>query len=72
MENYLEKNYIKAIESLTCKQGIAKESGNPYYYIDLLLKNGYKKKIFLNSESQFAFTNAFDLADTEVQVTASL
>lgn len=68
MDKYLNKDYKKAIESFTVCQGIAKDSGNPYFYINLQLVNGYEKRLFLNDDSKFAFANAFDVCDISEQV----
>lgn len=65
MDKYINTNQKKAIESLTVCQGIAKETGNPYYYLSLKFINGYEKRIFLNDDSKFAVLNALDT----VQVT---
>lgn len=63
MESYVNKNYKNAIESLKVCQGVAKDSGNTYYYIELLFINGYSKRIYLNDDSRFALSNAFDFVD---------
>lgn len=63
MEEYLQKNYKDCVESITLCTGIAKTSGNQYYYINLKLINGYEKRIFVNNEQMFAFKNAFDLLE---------
>lgn len=64
MEKYLEKEYKGAVSSLKLCQGVAKDSGNPYYYLSLTFVNGYERRLFLNDDQRFAISNAFDTIDT--------
>lgn len=71
-ENQLAKYHNRdlrgAIQGLTVIQGTAKDSGNIYYAIELTFINGYKKRIFLRSDEQFAWVNAFEMAETTEQM----
>lgn len=67
MEEYVDKDLKGAVKKLVLKQGVSKE-GNGYYYLELSFNNGYSKRIFLNSESQFAITNAIDVMETTRQL----
>lgn len=60
MENYIDINIKNTIDSLTVCQGVAKATGNPYFYLDLVFINGYSKRIFLNDDSKFAIQHAID------------
>lgn len=66
MENQLSKYHnrdlTKSINNLTVVQGTSKE-GNVYFAIEITFINGYKKRIFLRSDEQFAWCNAFDMID---------
>lgn len=65
LSNYMGKNYKSAIAELNVVSGTAKDSGNVYYCIEINFVNGYSKRIFLRSEEEFAWTNAFDVVDTQ-------
>ena len=66
MENQLSKYHnrdlTKSINNLTVVQGTSKE-GKVYFAIEITFINGYKKRIFLRSDEQFAWCNAFDMID---------
>lgn len=68
---YLGKELKGAISSLKVVQGTARDSGNTYYAIELAFINGYTKRIFLRSDEQFAWTNAFEQLETQKQVDAN-
>lgn len=77
MENALTK-YIgredlttKAIKSFKVIQGIAKQTGNPYYALELVFINGYSKRLFLQDAELFAVCNAFDQVQSTQQVDAA-
>lgn len=61
MSKYLNKDLTAAIAMLRVSQGTAKETGNLYYFVELEFINGFKKRIFLKSDEQFAWCNAFDV-----------
>lgn len=63
MDEYLNKNYKKALAELSIFKGAAKETGNPYYMLVLKFNNGYERRLFLNDDQKFALQNAFDLVD---------
>lgn len=68
MDNPLQKYHNRdlrgAVQGLTVVQGTAKESGNIYYCIEITFINGFKKRIFLRSDEQFAWCNAFEMLET--------
>lgn len=66
MQNYINEELKKSIESFQVKQGTSKE-GNIYYYLSLVLNNGYEKKLFIQSAEEFAFCNAFQLLQSSHQ-----
>lgn len=68
LADYHNRDLRKVISNLTVASGTAKESGNIYYYIEMTLINGYKKRIFVNSDEAFAWINAFDQSETESQI----
>ena len=57
-----------ALDSLVTGEGISKGSNNPYFFLDLKFKNGYSKRVFLNSESLFCIVNAVEQGSTPVDV----
>lgn len=59
MEKYLNQEFKGCIESLKVNQGVSRD-GNVYYYISLILNNGFEKRIFVSSGEQFAFSNSFE------------
>lgn len=63
MDQYIDKEYKNAIGSFKLKKGIAKDSGNEYYYLSLTLVNGYEQRIFLNNDKMFAVKDAFSSLD---------
>ena len=68
LQKYIGKSNLKgAIASLDVVQGTAKESGNIYYAVELTFINGYKKRMFLRSDEAFAWCNAFQQLETQVQ-----
>lgn len=71
LQKYLGKELKGAISSIQVAQGTAKETGNIYYAIDITFINGYKKRMFVSNAEQFAWVNAFDQLDTQVQVNAN-
>lgn len=68
LSNYLNKDLKGVISNLQVVQGTAKDSGNIYYAIEISFINGYKKRLYLRSDEQFAWTNAFDQFLTEKQI----
>lgn len=68
LSNYLNKDLKGVISNLQVVQGTAKDSGNIYYAIEISFINGYKKRLYLRSDEQFAWTNAFDQLLTEKQI----
>lgn len=74
MDNPLQKYHNRdlrgAIQGMTVRQGTAKDSGNPYYYISITFVNGYEKRLFLNSDETFAWCNAFEQLSTVNQMDA--
>lgn len=73
MESQLQKYHNRdlrgAIQNMTVVQGTSKE-GNIYYAIEITFINGYQKRIFLRSDEQFAWCNAFDMIDVNKTVEA--
>lgn len=70
LSKYINKDLKGVIADLQVVQGTAKDSGNIYYAIEISFINGYKKRLFLRSDEQFAWTNAFDQLLTQKQVEA--
>lgn len=68
LSQYMGRDLKKAISGLEIVQGVARNTGDPYYAVEIAFINGYKKRIFLRSDEQFAWTNAFDLLDSDKQV----
>lgn len=68
LAKYMNKNLKNCIADIQVVQGTAKDSGNVYYAIEMSFINGYKKRLFLRSDEQFAWTNAFDQLDTQTQI----
>lgn len=64
LAQYLNKEYKDIISELHVVQRTSKE-GNPYCAIEMCFINGFKKLLFLRSDEQFAWTNAFDLVDSD-------
>lgn len=71
MSKYINRDLKGAIAKIEVVQGTAKDSGNIYYAIEMSFINGYKKRIFLRSDEQFAWCNAFDQLETQQQVDAA-
>ncbi len=59
MNEYINKDFKKALSSLVLNEGTSKE-GSKYLYLELEFTNGYKKRVFINSEAEFAVRNAYD------------
>lgn len=70
LAKYLGRDLKGIIGQVNVIQGTAKDSGNTYYAIELSFINGYKKRLFLRDEERFAWTNAIEQLDTQVQVNA--
>lgn len=73
MENQLAKYFGKsnlkdAIAEINVVQGVAKDSGNTYYCVELSFINGYRKRMFLKNEEIFCWVNAFEQAETQKQI----
>lgn len=64
LSKYLDRDLRGAIRSMRVQQGKAKDSGNVYYYIELIFNNGYNKRLFLSSDETFAWCNAFEMLET--------
>ena len=71
LQKYLNQELKGIVQSIVVIQGTAKDSGNIYYAIEMTFINGYKKRIFLRNDEQFAWVNAFDQLVTQQQVNAS-
>lgn len=69
LQQYLDQELKGAIRSVRVQQGKAKDSGNIYYYVQLIFINGYEKRIFLNNDESFAWINAFQQLESERQLT---
>lgn len=65
LQNYLNRDLRGVIAGLTVVQGKAKETGNIYYAVEISFINGYKKRLFLRSDEEFAWINAFDQLQTQ-------
>lgn len=70
LSNYLNRELKDSIGSMRVIQGTSKE-GKPYYAIEIRFINQYSKRLFLKSDEEFAWTNAFDQLETQVQVNAN-
>lgn len=68
LAKYLGKDLKKIINDLQVVQGTAKDSGNIYYAIEITFINGYKKRLFLRADEQFAWVNAFDMLDAQATI----
>lgn len=68
LQKYMNKNLKDSIDNLQVVQGTAKETGNIYYAVEITFINGYSKRIFLSGAEQFAWVNAFEQLETQIQV----
>lgn len=68
LQKYQDQELKGVIRSLRVMQGKAKDSGNIYYYIQMVFVNGYEKRIFLNNDETFAWVNAFDVLEQDRQL----
>lgn len=68
LQKYMNKDLKDSIAKLEVVQGTAKDSGNIYYAIEISFINGYSKRIFLSGAEQFAWVNAFEQLETQIQV----
>ena len=71
MDKYLDKESKDMIDSVKLKQGVAKDSGNTYYYLDVHFINGYNTRILAFGDKQFAIQNALDQLETQKQVNST-
>lgn len=67
LSNYVGKELKDAVSSLQVVKGTSKE-GNTYYCIQLEFINGFPKRLFLKQDEVFAWTNAFDMLETNKQL----
>lgn len=70
LSKYLGRNVKNIISNVEVVQGTAKETGNIYYAIEISFINGYKKRLYLRSDEQFAWVNAIEQLESQVQVNA--
>jgi hypothetical protein len=63
--NLKHDNIISAISSISVGKGIAKNS-NPYFYLDLNFKNGFRKRVFLDDASVFALRDAMTISGIKI------
>lgn len=64
LQSFLNEDLTKVIKRVDVRQGQTKE-GQIYYYINIALINGYEKRLFLKTEENFCWTNAFDLLQAQ-------
>ena len=67
LAKYMGQNLKGIISSINVVQGTAKDSGNTYYCIEMGFINGYKKRLYLRAEEQFAWVNAFETLNVSKQ-----
>lgn len=72
LQKYMGRNLKNIINDIQVVQGTAKDSGNLYYAIELSFVNGYKKRLFLKSDEQFAWVNAIETLVTVNQMDSDL
>lgn len=72
LAQYLNMELKGIIASVEVFQGTAKETGSPYYAIDLKFINGYSKRLFLKQDEQFAWVNAIEQLQVSNQMDAEL
>ena len=65
---YMGRNLKDSIANVEVCQGTAKDSGNIYHYVQITFINGYQKRMYLQSAEAFAFTNAFDMIQTNSEL----
>ena len=58
LKQHLGRDVTSAIQSLEIKEGKAKQTGNPYTFLNLTFVNGYAVRIFLDSGGKFAVSQA--------------
>lgn len=68
LAQYLNTELKDIIASVEVFQGTAKETGSPYYAIDLKFINGYSKRLFLRQDEMFAWVNAIEQLQTSKQL----
>ena len=68
LSKYVNRELKDIISTVTVVQGVAKDSGQPYYAIQLSFINGYSKRLFLKDDERFAWVNAMELIETNQQV----
>lgn len=51
------KDIIGSISTITLGEGKSK-AGNTYHFLDILFINGYKNRVFLNSDAMFGIEDA--------------
>ena len=71
MAKYLNQDLKGIIAKLEVIQGSAKDTGNPYYAMEITFINGYKQRIFLRGAEQFAWSSAIEQLQTTKQVEAT-
>ena len=67
LNKYIGRDVKKIVKNVNIVSAVAK-TGNPYTCVDIVLINGYTKRLFLKSEEEFCFTNAIELLDTQTIV----
>lgn len=66
LAQYINREYKDVIKSLQVVQRTSKD-GNPYFCIEMHLVNGFDKIFFTSREEVFAWSNAFDMLDSNIQ-----
>lgn len=71
LAKYIGKDLKGSVANIQVVQGTAKDSGNIYYCLEITLINGYKYRKFMRGGEDFAWLNAFEQLDAQVQVNAA-
>lgn len=64
LQDLKNKNVVSTIQGLYVKEGTTKD-GNNYNYLDLMFKNGWHTRIFLNDDQRFGFLNACETVKSD-------
>lgn len=65
LQDYQNQELKGVIRTIRVEQGKAKDSGNIYYYLHIVLVNGYEYRKYLSNEEKFAWINALDTFKAE-------
>lgn len=62
LQKYVGRNVLPYLTDCTFNSGKTKDGGT-YYYITVKFKNGFEKRLFLNSSDVFGIKDAMNTVD---------